>query len=108
MNDKLKPVRCGCDGEARTELSGEPFAPWIVKCPICGIRTELQDTEAEAIEAWNRAMGERKAKVENIHMEYASEGDFDIYECGDCGNCGETVMRGDKFCHECSARLEWE
>ena len=51
---------------------------------------------------------ERTAKVENIHMEYASEGDFDIYECGDCGNCGETVMRGDKFCHECGTRLEWE
>jgi hypothetical protein len=51
---------------------------------------------------------ERTAKVEKIHMEYASEGDFDIYECGDCGNCGETVMRGDKFCHECGAKLEWE
>ena len=54
------------------------------------------------------AKPEQTAKVENIHMEYASEGDFDIYECGDCENCGETVMRGDKFCHECGARLEWK
>ena len=50
---------------------------------------------------------ERTIKVENVHTEYISEGDFDIQECGDCGNCGETVIRGDKFCHECGAKLDW-
>lgn len=63
MEDEIKIANCGCGGKARTELSGEPFAPWIVKCPTCGIRTELQDTEA--ITAWNRAMGAKDINVPN-------------------------------------------
>lgn len=46
-------------------------------------------------------------KVENIRTGFISKGDFDECDCGDCGNCGETIMRGDKFCRECGAKLDW-
>ena len=60
MTDELKPVRCGCGGEAvandyidRLENKTEHF----VHCVKCGICSADYDTKAEAIEAWNRAMG---------------------------------------------------
>lgn len=55
MNEELKPVRCGCGGEARViMLIPDVYA---VECSKCWIRTgSPAKTEAEAIEAWNRAM----------------------------------------------------
>ena len=59
MTDELKPVRCGCGGEV-------VYGKWVRKvgviahavgCKNCGIQTKPYTTEAEAIEAWNRAMG---------------------------------------------------
>ena len=67
MNDnELKPVRCGCGGEAKVETDHDiiqPVAPidWKrVVCAKCNIRTTWRKTEAEAITAWNKAMGTEK------------------------------------------------
>ena len=64
MNDELKPVLCGCSGEAqvvRYSVKDWDLNKWVpafyVKCKKCGIRTIDYPTEAEAIEAWNTAMG---------------------------------------------------
>lgn len=63
MSEALKPVRCGCGGEAVLETDHDtiqPVAPidWKrVKCNKCNIRTTWRKSEAEAITAWNRAMG---------------------------------------------------
>ncbi len=56
MTEELKPVRCGCGGEARIEkTSGGNYQ---VKCAKCFIETGFwYITEAEAVEAWNTAMG---------------------------------------------------
>lgn len=108
MTDELKPVKCGCGGEAVILYIGSPFSPYIVKCKKCGVRTDEEDTEAEAVETWNRAMGiaeksstvERTAKVDEL--------------CGKWGKCecGADVFRPDtegwKYCPYCGARLEWE
>lgn len=60
MTDELKPVRCGCGGEAESALS---FAyEYYVMCHKCGTRSDYFLKEVEAIEAWNKAMGERTAK----------------------------------------------
>ena len=61
MSDKLKPVRCGCGGEAKIkhwETMKRPI--YIVACEKCYTATRDQLTEAEAIEAWNTAMGGAK------------------------------------------------
>ena len=59
---ELKPVLCGCGGEAIIEtdhdtvVPGEPIDWKRVVCHNCNIRTTWRHTEAEAITAWNRAM----------------------------------------------------
>lgn len=53
---ELKPVKCGCGGEAvvgHIETSGR----WYIGCPDCDICTGLYDTKADVITAWNTAMG---------------------------------------------------
>ena len=66
MSEELKPVRCGCGGEAKVESANgyDPFAEkkkpnlWYgVICRKCKIQTKSYYTEAEAIQAWNKAMG---------------------------------------------------
>lgn len=57
--------------------------------------------------AKNARCNDRMAKVINIHQEYDLEG-ICFFDYGDCDNCGAQVQCGDKFCHECCARLEWE
>ena len=57
-NAELKPVRCGCGGEA-VKVQHELFScvfGWDIHCMKCGIETQMFDTEAEAISAWNKAM----------------------------------------------------
>ena len=66
MNKELKPVRCGCGGKAKVApYHGDGYESFYVYCQKCNIETDYYEFEAEAITAWNRAMGERTAKVEN-------------------------------------------
>lgn len=64
MTNELK--RCGCGGEAIIETDHDTVAPgepidWKrVVCHNCNIRTTWRHTEAEAVQAWNRAMGKDK------------------------------------------------
>ena len=55
MSDKLKPVNCGCGGNAAV-LLGESTTYFEVKCCRCGTKTALKRTRNKAIETWNRAM----------------------------------------------------
>lgn len=95
--DNIKPVHCGCGGEAKViMLIPEVYA---VECSKCYIRTGGPAcTEAEAITAWNRAMSEQTAKVKMLL----------------CGNCHESnifdvvTRQHYKYCPSCGARLEWE
>ena len=88
MTDELKPVRCGCGGEAKI-IHGDYRTS--VYCTNCGIQTCYYATEAEAIEAWNRAMS-GVAKDINVPNKTAKV-DW-IY--------------GEPFCPMCGDRLEWK
>lgn len=112
-----KLVNCGCGGKPVVEkhqLYEEQIEDmFIVRCTKCDIQTSPEYKKEEAIEVWNKAMGERTAKVEDIQVEwgddeYVNDRMGAIYHYGDCGNCGETVSHNQKYCHECGARLEWE
>jgi hypothetical protein len=64
MTDELKPVRCGCGGEA--EVHKPTMHMFSVHCISCGVGTgRIYPTEAEAIEAWNRAMSAKDINVPN-------------------------------------------
>ena len=105
MSDELKPVRCGCGGKSQVFFPFTNNSVYMIECKKCGICTSAYETEAEAIQAWNTAMGERTANVENQHYDYSPYA-FDFM--GKCENCGETVRLGEKFCHECGAKLVWK
>jgi len=105
MSVELKPVRCGCGGEAWTDyIIGEPSegVGWFVCCKNCDIQTPAEyPTEAEAIEAWNRAMSERTAKVEKVTRVSS------VIRTGRCGDCGYDVIDSYKHCPNCGAKLDW-
>ena len=110
MSEELKPVRCGCGGEAHYEAYENynfgSYIAHIMICDKCGMRTAEWPSEAEAIMAWNRAMSKQAplAKVNEIATRSY---------CGECGErlddyddiCGEPPI---KYCPMCGARLEWE
>ena len=125
MTDELKPVRCGCGGEAHHDSAScwnpedEEWMPnfWHrVICKNCGTQTKAFYTEAEAITAWNRAMGsaEKSSTVERIAkvIEHdASVTDTDGYKYHRseylCCVCKKKVIGGDEYCSHCGAKLEW-
>ena len=112
---ELKPVRCGCGGEAKViegkNSNNDPM--YIMRCLDCKVRTKPYGTEAEAITAWNRAMGnrmelqtvkERTVKVEDLEKRSETSLSWE----GICKNCGSYTMHEMNYCFGCGARLEWE
>lgn len=105
MTDELKPVRCGCGGEAKVQrVRTLKSHVLVVMCTKCEIATNYYTNEAEAVEAWNRAMGatdtnvgdkERTAKVMNDGVNY-------------CENCEGYVEAPMAYCPYCGCRLEWK
>ena len=83
IDEELKPVKCGCGGEASCYFTHYWGKCFTVQCSECGIETKPCDTEAEAITAWNTAMGatdirvgdkERTAKVKKISKNLSEVG----------------------------------
>ena len=106
MTDELKPVRCGCGGEAIILKADEYHQfpdTYYVSCTKCTAGVGPYDTEAEAVTTWNRAMGtteksstvERTAKVEK-------------YSFGEQCECGKWVDAIWNYCPSCGGRLEWK
>ena len=57
--NELKPVRCGCGGATRR--CADPITgQWFVQCRACGTVALYYNSEAEAVTAWNKAMGADK------------------------------------------------
>ena len=113
MTDELKPVRCGCGGEAlMSHGMSNGRNDCMIVCTGCGIATRYFDTEAEAIEAWNLAMSgvvvaknattERTAKVETVEKP-------NVFKCAECGQYFHSTAWGSPvaYCPRCGCRLEW-
>ena len=100
--DELKPVRCGCGGEAEICEQRYYGKCYDVACTKCQISTRIYDTEAEAIEAWNRAMGRKTGKW--IEVDSATVN-------GRCSVCSyesrlyENDVYGEHYCPNCGAWL---
>lgn len=70
MTDELKPVRCGCGGEAVIYVTHWWGKCYVCECEECGTASRPCNTEAEAVKAWNRAMG---ADVNSVVSVFSSE-----------------------------------
>lgn len=125
MSETLKPVLCGCGGEAEIDWVLQPDGVYMtgVYCENCGTKTipfwsmEKDKAIDYAVTTWNRAMGatdmnvgdkERTAKV----IEHdASITDTDGYKYQRyeylCGSCKKKVLGGDEYCSHCGAMLDW-
>ena len=114
MSETLKPCPfCGGDakikcGEIVNRYNTAVYRHYHVECMSCGVDTRYFDTEADAIEAWNRAMGERTAKVIE-HDASITDTDGYKYQRSEylCGACKKKVLGGDEYCSHCGCRLDW-
>ena len=104
MTEELKPVPCGCGGEA--EVLKFNSGSWIVMCSRCRTSSENYTSRDIAITAWNKALGERTAKVIDKSAQRHSITDFDWI--GKCEKCGNEIQFSFDYCPSCGARLEWE
>ena len=107
MEKELKPVKCGCGGEAVIYVTHWWGECYVCECEECGTASRPCTTEAEAITVWNRAMGERTAKVKKFPV-VCFDGAY-IVLSGHC-DCGAVVFNDErnKYCPHCGAELEWE
>ena len=114
MTDEMKPVNCGCGGEAKIihcDYYGDKRTS--VYCTDCGIQTGYYPTETEAVTAWNRAMS-GVAKDINVPNKTAKVKKQFVLITGGLGGvmpsceCGWAVNAEWKYCPSCGARLEWE
>lgn len=117
MTDELTPVRCGCGGEAEVKKHTfyRALPLYSVKCDRCGIQVPSRNTEAEAVQAWNRAMGsaekssvvERTAKVEEdewTEHKMLSRDYGKIYYQHDC--CCDLYESPYQFCPYCGKKMK--
>ena len=127
MTDELKPVLCGCGGEAeigKKYLMGNLPDVYVI-CGNCSIRTGEYYSEAEAVEAWNTAMGTNTRRLLEVLVHDATDNSLPVEQTakvkhlerrsetsmsweGICTNCGSYTIHEMNYCFHCGARLEWE
>ena len=109
MTDEMKPVRCGCGGEA--EVIKHTFhgasPSYGVECTNCHAESwQFYDTEAEAITAWNRAMGshttvcttEDGVYTSGCTITNTSSPNEDFHPVRDCMVGAERTVKVDELC----------
>ena len=120
MTDELKPVRCGCGGEAKVDCVIQHDGLYMagVFCANCGTKTipfwskEKDKAIDYAVTTWNRAMSgstekssivERIAKVETVEKP-------NVYKCSECGQYFHSTAWGSpvEYCSRCGAKLDWD
>ena len=99
-----KPVNCGCGGKAIVNRNAPNWT--VIYCEKCGIRLNNFDTEAEAITAWNIAMGAKDINISDKATVIIEPFTTDMNHVGYC-MCGYLVNAEWKYCPSCGAKLEW-
>ena len=112
MESELKPVNCGCGGEAKVDtklVSCTPVERKRVYCSECYISTEWMKSEAEAITSWNRAMGAKDINVPNKTAKVQTVEKPNVFKCSECGQYFHSTAWGSpvEYCSRCGARLIW-
>ena len=129
LNKNLDIKQCGCGGEARLDKQetldgdGMPLPCFVVYCTNCLTVTDTHFSEAEAVTAWNTAMGAKNINVPNKGFwkpVYASEAtgfDPSLAGCDPvfnhvCSVCGQETWTNDlgeeylsDFCPHCGADM---
>ena len=125
MTDELTPVHCGCGGEAKV-VKHEYYMcspTYGVTCYKCGTATNQGfATEAEAVQAWNRAMSGADHFREVTKMVERKKGEWEVqpstgedrpsiwWKCSECGHVIFSETEHDRkefhaFCSRCGADM---
>ena len=120
MNNEMKPVQCGCGGEAEIfHIAPDEGCEgsYCVRCSECLTQTPFFSKDKEkAITAWNKAMSskdinvftkERTAKVISHDGIITVNGYGYHYEEYLCNACKNNVFSCDSYCSSCGAKLDW-
>ena len=100
MSEELKPVNCGCGGES--VVRERVYGGYEVYCSRCFITTDDCETETEAIQAWNRAMGAGKSEIAITKGYWMTT--YDGLHCSVCNyKCETTALP--EVCPHCGTRL---
>ena len=111
MSEELKPVRCGCGGEAVIYVTHWWGKCYVCECDECGTASRPCTTKAEAITAWNRAIG---AKDINVPDKERNKGKWlrrkgeDCWECSECHAVLENSDVGNHnfyYCYHCGTDM---
>lgn len=104
--EQLRPCPF-CGGEANIYQMHFWGTTYTCECSDCGIETKPMDTEAEAIEAWNRRVATDKnvGDKERMAKVVCNGTTMGLSFC--CGNCGKPVHSEGKYCHHCGVKLDW-
>lgn len=118
MSDELKPVRCGCGGEAKIDKHTyyRALPTYGVRCHRCGQETrQFYMTEAEAVTAWNKAMSTKDINVPTKFATDTNVGDKEmviieplVITYGGYCKCGNLVNTDCQYCPKCGAKLVWK
>ena len=102
------PVKCRCGGEPEVHIMGHEMcdAQYYVCCENYDTRTWLFDSEEEAIEAWNKAMGVKGIKVPNKEIVIVEPFTTDMTHIGYC-KCGYLVNEEWNYCPKCGREIQW-
>ena len=77
MTDELKPVNCGCGGEAEIfHIAPDGYAgSYCVRCVNCLTQSPFfTGNKEKAIEVWNRAMGVgMRERLEYLETQFYTE-----------------------------------
>jgi len=110
-----KPVNCGCGGNVDVHFFGNTYigdyhkftGKYFICCEKCGVETPICKTREKAIEIWNKAMGERTAKVVGVEKPIIGDEEGKTIRVTSCENCENVVSIFDNFCPNCGCRLIW-
>lgn len=69
----------------------------------CDILDYLQELDKMK----KRSISVPSSLVQKVTDQYSVNVHDKIYEYGSCGTCGAPVIKPDKYCSECGAKLNW-
>ena len=108
MTDELKPVRCGCGGEAEVrgfENIDDSISIYVCcsKCHTSTVSFTGEQAEENAIEAWNRAMGASKSEFAITKGYWMAT--YDGLHCSVCNyKCESTALPN--VCPHCGTSMK--
>lgn len=99
-----------CNGEAII-LKADQYHrfpdTYYISCRDCTAGIGPLDTEAKAIEAWNRRVDDHFRDVKKM-VERTAKAEYSEPDgCYLCGECGYVIEIEDVYCAGCGARLDW-